>query len=206
MSTSADSAYVRALGERFEQLHPVLQRYFAPLPPGSQGIGHGTFDRVGTPKRWLWPVIYLLQRRLVIWAGWQRDVPFRVVNRPDGAARTGHREFLIPGTAWTMRDRMVAGPDGSVLDFLGAPALLAARFSVTVRAGALQMTSTHVGLRVAGRTWTLPMALTPTVTLAESYDDQTGRQRVAVTITAPIIGRIYEYAGTLTYQIEEVQQ
>lgn len=201
MSPTHRSAYVTALGDQFDRLHPVLQQYFAPIPPGHVGIGHGTFDRVGTPKKWLWPVIYLLQRRSIIWAGWKQGVPFRVWNRSVGLARTGQREFLLPGKTWTMHDRVSSGPDGSVIDVLGKPGLLAVRFNISVQSGALQMTSTHVGLRLGRHMFTAPGWISPTATLTEEIDQDFGRQRVSAIINAPLVGRIYEYGGTFTYQV-----
>ena len=200
---TSGSAYANALGAQFENLHPALQRYFAPLPPGHVGIGHGTFTSVGTPKKWLWPAIYLLQRRSIIWSGWQQDVPFRILNRQVGTSRTGQREFLLPDGSWTMHDTVSSGPDSSVIDILGRPALLAARFSVSTQDGGLRMTSTHVGLRLGHRTFTLPSWLSPTVSLTEEFDEPFELQRVSVVITAPLIGRIYEYGGTFTYQVQQ---
>lgn len=200
---TSGSAYATALGAKARGLDPVLQRYFGPIPPGHVGVGHGTFDRVGTPRKWLWPVIYLLQRRNIVWAGWQQDVPFRIVNRQVGAARTGQREFLLPSGTWTMHDSVSSGPDSSVIDILGKPGFLAARFAVSVQDGGLHMTSTHIGLRVGTRTVTLPRFLAPTVNLTEEYDRASGRQRVSVVITAPVVGRVYEYGGTFTYQVQE---
>ena len=54
----------------------------------------GTFDRVGTPRRWLWPVLRVLQRRRILFPVWEHDVPFTIEN-----ART--RERCAPSAPFT---------------------------------------------------------------------------------------------------------
>jgi len=40
------------------------------------------------------------------------------------------------------------------------------------------------------------------VTLHEAFDPAAGRQRVSLTLDAPVVGRIYEYSGHFDYRIE----
>ncbi|GMA30395.1 hypothetical protein GCM10025875_03870 [Litorihabitans aurantiacus] len=84
MPAAPRSPYAAALGPEIAQLHPTLRRYFATIPPGNRGVGEGVFDVAGTPRRWLWPLLRLLQRHGVVLAGWERDVSFRIVNRTVG--------------------------------------------------------------------------------------------------------------------------
>ncbi|MGT2464086.1 DUF4166 domain-containing protein [Sinomonas atrocyanea] len=60
------------------------------------------FDTVGTPRRWLWPVLAVFARSHVMFPVWQRGVPFTVENRPvagtDGApAVAATRVFELRG-------------------------------------------------------------------------------------------------------------
>jgi hypothetical protein len=64
------------------RLHPRLRAYFGPVPVGSVGRGAGTFSVVGTPRRWLWPVLAVFARDAVMFPVWEHDVPFTVENRP----------------------------------------------------------------------------------------------------------------------------
>ncbi|TDN43912.1 uncharacterized protein DUF4166 [Curtobacterium flaccumfaciens] len=64
------------------RLHPRLRTYFGPIPPGHVGRGEGVFTVVGTPRRWLWPVLAWFARDDVMFPVWERDVPFTVENRP----------------------------------------------------------------------------------------------------------------------------
>ena len=82
------SPWELALRGRLRQLDPALVDYFSTIPAGRVGRGSGTFDVVGTPRRWLWPVFGVLGRAAIAFPVWERDVPFEVVNVPgDGAVR-----------------------------------------------------------------------------------------------------------------------
>jgi hypothetical protein len=82
----APSPYeLSAPGHVLARLHPRLRTYFAAVPVGHVGR-EGLFAVVGTPRRWLWPVLALLARDGVVFPVWERDVPFTVENRP---ARVG---------------------------------------------------------------------------------------------------------------------
>ena len=48
---SDTSVYERVLGDAIDGLDPGLQRYFAALPPGSVGTGHGVFAVVTVHER-----------------------------------------------------------------------------------------------------------------------------------------------------------
>ncbi|MFJ6532145.1 DUF4166 domain-containing protein [Microbacterium sp. NPDC091662] len=201
MTPVPQSPYARALGERIDDLHPRLRTYFEAIPDGAVGIGEGVFSHVGTPRRWLWPFLRLLERRGVVAAGWERDVPFRVENRTIASRAIGERTFQFPRGPWTMRDAAALTRRGRVVDELGEPALLAACFDVDVRQGALHLTSRAVGLRLGRLRVRIPRAVAPVVRLTERYDDTVHRQCMSLTVDAPLLGRVYEYRGDFTYRI-----
>jgi hypothetical protein len=64
------------------RLHPRLRAYFGAVPPGHVGRGEGVFAVVGTPRRWLWPLLACTALDAVMFPVWERDVPFTVENRP----------------------------------------------------------------------------------------------------------------------------
>lgn len=199
----ARSPYARALGSRIDELHPRLRAYFSPLPEGHVGVGEGVFSRVGTPRRWLWRFLKPLHDREVVYAGWQLSVPFRITNRLVAGRVVSEREFLLPGQSWTMRDAVSLKPHGRLVDELGEPSIIAASFDVDVDEGALTLTSRAVGLRLGRVHVRVPRLIAPVVRLRESFDEAIDRQRVAITIDVPLIGRVYEYSGDFTYRIEE---
>jgi hypothetical protein len=168
-------------------LDPRLRSYFGEIPAGSIGVGRGVFDVVGTPKRWLWPVLWVLGRQGVVFPAWARDVPFTVTNRPDAGSLSGHRTFHFAGGDRTMVDRI----DPQLVDTLGTRGQYHAPLVGEVVDGALRLRSTSL--------WLGKLRLPGRVEVTERWND--GLQHVAVTITVPVVGRVYEYSGHFAYEI-----
>ncbi len=225
-------SYEAALGERLHELHPTLRQYFSAIPEGYIGVGEGIFAEFGTERRWLWPLLRPFERRGVLFAGYARSVRFRVVNRTvqagdgadgstagitlagaQGTTETGaevglavaRRELDLPGGTWIMVDS-VALAGNRVVDRLGTPQTVAASFDIDVRDGALTLTSRRVGLKFGRLRVRLPRWCAPTVRLTEQYEPVSGLQRVELTLTMPVIGRLYGYRGHFEYGIVKEQQ
>lgn len=195
LASTAESPWRRALGDEFERLHPRLHAYFAAIPPGRVGRGAGTFDRVGTPRRWFWPALRVLQRRRILFPVWERDVPFTIENRPDAGALRAVRTFHLRGGVRVMAD--VVTFDGSaLLDRLGDGGRLSAELRASVVDGELRLVSTST------RWGRMRIPFAPRVRLTERFDDAAGRQHVALTLESPVLGRLYEYSGFFDYRIE----
>lgn len=203
--------------EVLARLHPRLRTYFAAVPPGHVGRGEGVLTVVGTPRRWVWPVLAWFARDAVMFPVWERDVPFTVENRPARVRRgpgtslearpavRAHRTFRFRSGARTMVDAITAEPDGLV-DHLGRRGRVSARLRARVDdtgpdAGALRLVSTRVTFRALGRDLRLPAALSPRVTLTERFDDEADLQRVSLVLTAPVVGTLYRYEGAFRYEI-----
>lgn len=199
------------------RLHPRLSTYFGAIPPGHVGRGEGVFDVVGTPRRWLWPLLAWFARDSVMFPVWERDVPFTVENRPARVRRgpgTGlearpavraHRTFRFRSGSRTMVDAITAEPVGLV-DHLGRHGRVSARLRAEVDAhgpdaGALRLVSTRVTFRALGREVRLPARIAPRVTLKERFDDEADLQRVSLVLTAPVLGTLYRYEGAFRYEI-----
>lgn len=199
------------------RLHPRLRTYFGPVPPGHVGRGEGVFDVVGTPRRWLWPLLAWFARDAVMFPVWERDVPFTVENRPARVRRgvpsalearvavRAHRTFRFRSGARTMVDAITAEPEGLV-DHLGRRGRVSALLRTEVDgtgpdAGALRLVSTRVTCRALGREWCLPALIAPRVTLTERFDDDADLQRVSLVLSAPVVGTLYRYEGAFRYEI-----
>ncbi|PZE65031.1 DUF4166 domain-containing protein [Curtobacterium sp. MCBD17_021] len=209
------------------RLHPRLRTYFGPVPPGSVGRGEGVFTVVGTPRRWLWPVLALFARDAVMFPVWEHDVPFTVENRPVRVGRGAGAVDLAPGPVpardagrvavrarrtfhfrsgdRTMVDAITAEPEGLV-DHLGHRGRVSALLAVDVAAtgpdaGALRLVSTRVTVRALGRGWSLPAVIAPRVVLTERFDDDADVQRVSLVLSAPVLGTLYRYEGTFRYAV-----
>lgn len=198
------SPYELVLGERMQELHPRLRAYFGAIPPGRHGWGAGVFDTAGTPRRWLRPALRVLHCQGILLADWQRDVPFTVLNQP-GQRHTVRalRRFELPGGAWTMVDEIGLDAQGRLIDRLGHGGLVEAGFTADVASGALRLRSTRVALRLGRLRVPIPGFLAPTVLLTERWDDVEQRQCIALTVTAPLLGTLYEYGGSFRYEIRQ---
>ncbi len=196
----AGSPYARALGDRIAQLPPALQRYFGTIPDGFVGRGEGVFDRVGSRRRVLAPLLRWFADRGVVPAG-SHGRCVRIENRTLDGVAVAVRRFDLPTGAFTMHDAVRATPLGTVVDRVGRPPRVAVEFTVHVAGGALELHSVAVGIRLGRSEPRLPAWAAPRIRLRERSAGD--RQRVEFTMDLPLIGRVYEYAGTFDYRIEE---
>ena len=190
------SPWQRVLGTAPEALHPRLRDYVSAIPPGRVGRGSGTFDRVGTPRRWLWPLLGVLARSGIVFPVWARGVPFTIENRFDGEVLRARRVFAFETGGRVMVDA-ISAQGGLIVDRLGRSGAVRAELAARVERGALVLRS----VRTTWRGVALPLA--PRVTLVERWDDASGRQHVALTLDAPLLGRVYEYEGRFDYAVED---
>ena len=96
-----------------------------------------------------------------------------------------------------MTDAITA--DGStIVDRLGRHGRIEAHLAASVLDGALVLRSTTTHLRI-GRL-KMPLLLAPRVDLREQAIAD--HQRVTLVMTAPLVGRIYEYTGDFDYAVE----
>lgn len=201
MTDAPRSPYSSALGDRIAELSPALRRYVDTIPAGFVGRGEGVFDRVGSRRWFLTPLLRWFARRGVVPAGWHERVPFRIENRTVAGTAVACRRFDLPTGAFTMHDAVRATSRGTVVDRVGRPPVVAAEFAVRVVESALELQSIAVGIRLGGLRLRLPEWVAPRIRLRErSVGDG---QRVEFAMDLPHVGRIYEYAGTFTYRIEE---
>lgn len=195
------SPYGPSLGaEALAALHPRLRAYVAAIPPGHHGVGRGTYEDVGTRRRWLWPVLAILAREQVLFPAHQRDVPFRIRNDEGPWGRRARRDFGFLSGRRTMVDE-VHLVEGRLVDDIGAHRRFRAELDARVDGGALVLTSTRMSLRIGGRRIPLPRRWSPRLRLVERFVDAEGRQRVDLVLDAPVIGTLYEYRGTFEYRI-----
>lgn len=190
-----------------------LADYFGVLPAGQIGRGNGVFRQVGTPRRWLWPVLWLLGREGIIFPVWQQDVPFEVVNRPsvDEQGRvslSAQRSFEFRRGIRVMVDAITAEHDGSLTDYLGKHGWLAASLLAEAQGGAMHLRSTKIRFRWPWPwpwPWgwcTVPKVIAPRVQIYERVEVKTGRQHITMRLSQPQLGLLYEYDGEFDYRLE----
>lgn len=209
------SPYEVVLGTAFADLHPRLRAYFAEIPSGSIGRGQGTFTRVGTPRRWLWPMLAVLARQGIAFPIWEQDVPFEVENRAVDASAAAQYPTVGAVRAFNFRTAQrhmidaitvesAATGELVLVDHLGPSRRLGTQLRARVHDRALELSTsktTATTVRVGHRRIRIPAVIAPTVTLTERFDNARDRQHVSVVLALPILGRIYEYAGFFEYAV-----
>ncbi|TXK17574.1 DUF4166 domain-containing protein [Homoserinibacter sp. GY 40078] len=197
---TAGTPWAAALGADVERLAPSLQDYFGGAPFGAHGIGDGVFTRVGTPRRWLWPLLAILARWNIVWPVWEHAVPFTIVNVPTPHGLVGVRRFRFASGDRTMTDRILWTKRG-LRQRLGAGERIVTELEIAPDDEGLRITSGRVGIELFGLRLTLPARWSPRISVVERVLPD-GRQHVELTLTLPLVGRAYEYAGSFVYRIE----
>lgn len=193
------SVYQRALGDAFSALDPQLQKYFGPIPHGWVGRGSGVYSVAGSRQRWLRPVFAWMAWRHILFPEHGENVPFTITNTPSADGRlSAERTFQFPHRTRVMQDTMTI-VDGQLHDRLGKRRGLEVAIRLSVVSGGLRMTSTQLALRVGPVRIPLPPVATMNLDERTDSSDPT-RQRVDVRIAAPILGEVFRYTGTFTYQ------
>lgn len=196
--------YQALLGERIDRLQPELSHYVGGAARGEAGIGRGVYEFAGPSKSWLVPLFAAIARADALF-GERGRAGLTVVNVPhaDSHGRlclSSTRTFAFADVTRTMQDTMLAGRDGLLHDFLGRSRFLEVSLRLSVSPeGWLRMRSVGTWLWVGRVRIPVPQILSARVDLLERWDAETASQRVEVTLTHPILGRVFEYRGSFEY-------
>jgi hypothetical protein len=100
-----------------------------------------------------------------------------------------------------MEDTMLAGRDGLLHDFLGRRRVLEVSLRLDVSAERwLRMRSVGTWVWLGRMRVPVPRILSAQVDLTERWDAESASQRVDVTLTHPVLGRVFEYRGSFVYE------
>ncbi|SKA86835.1 protein of unknown function [Agreia bicolorata] len=205
MSVGRRSVYQALLGDRVALLQPELSHYVGGAARGEAGIGSGVYEFAGPSKTWLVPLFAATARADALFGDRSRDVGLTVVNVPHSDAHgrlclSSTRSFAFAGVTRTMQDTMLAGRDGLLHDFLGRTRFLEVSLRLSVSPeGWLRMRSVGTWLWLGRLRVPVPRILSARVDLLERWDTATASQRVDVTLTHPVFGRVFEYRGSFVY-------
>lgn len=201
-TSSPESPYQRALGDRISELHPKTAWYFRTIPDGHVGVGTGVFTTAGSRYRWLKPAFRIAEALGVAFAGWEKNVPFRIENRTIGGAAVAVRHFELPGRTWVMPDIVTLGSNRVLRNEIGPHRTVVTTFDIDVEGGAVVLRIRRAGMRFGRLRIAAPRLLHPRIGLVERWDQERQQHHVNMTIDAPLLGRVYEYTGYFDYAIE----
>ncbi|WP_406673744.1 DUF4166 domain-containing protein [Nonomuraea sp. N2-4H] len=203
------SIFQRALGTRFDRLHPQLQRRFGVgLDSGEACIGTGVMNRVWNAGLIVRPFLALGSRRKILATDTGRDVPFRIENYPYADSYGRETVTFVRTFPRSRFDATMIYDEerGEIVDYLGTHQHLAVPLALSVddRGGLIIRSGPQ---RLLGPlVLPVPAAATGTAVVTEHYDDQAERFRVAVTVTNPLLGRIFGYWGSFTVSYVNVAE
>ncbi|MBL1077097.1 DUF4166 domain-containing protein [Nocardia sp. 2] len=193
------------MGADFDRLHPELQRRFSVgLDSNTACTGTGVMHRVWR-GRFTKPFLALGATRNILLSRSGTEIPFTIENVPyrDTFGRetvSFVRTFLFPSGVQRFDAQMVLDPRGDrVLDYLGTHQHLASELHpVAEPDGSLLIRSGDLHFREGPVDFRMPDALHARAEVRESFDDATGRFRIRVTVTSPVLGPVFGYEGSFT--------
>lgn len=202
--TARGAAFLEALGEEAERLHPEIlaQMRVEAERDNAEGEFAVAGSRFGRIAGLAAPLVGpgLLVTRLA------RDVPFRI-DTVSGRSRSGRaelatvREFRFPGATQYVADRLFAtGHPGIVQNSLGSRGRVEMLEECSVTdTGALRMRTRAVGLRLGRHRIALRGILRIDVELVDGWDESRLRRTVEMRATSPVLGTVLEYRGWYRY-------
>lgn len=202
--------FERAMGDDFARLHPMLQRRFGVgLDAGYACVGRGVMSSIRRGPWWTLPFLGIGAFRNILIVDHGDDIPFVIENYPylDPFGRetvTFVREYTIGGHHRRFDATMVSGAGVAVVDYLGTHQHLAVDLdlsaqpdgSLLLRSDAQRFYEGPVGFR-------FPMIFSGRAELRESFDDETERFRVDLTVTNERFGFLFGYTGEFTCEFVE---
>ncbi|WP_350346935.1 DUF4166 domain-containing protein [Agromyces sp. G08B096] len=199
------AVFRRALGDRFEQLHPMLQRRFGvSLDAGYACIGRGVMTSIRRGPWWTVPFLQIGRIRNILVADVGTDVPFTIENHAylDPYARetvTFVREYRVTGAARASRfdATMVFDPVAQrVVDYLGTHQHLAVDLDLDVESdGSLHLRSGAQRFREGWVDFGFPMFASGYADLRERFDEDAGVFRVRLEVRNRAFGFLFGYEG-----------
>lgn len=195
------SIFRSAMGEDFENLHPMLQRRFGMgLEAGYGCVGTGVMSTVRRGPWWTVPFLQIGRLRNILVPDVGSDVPFTIHNHPyrDPFGRetiTFVRTYQIAGRSRRFDATMILD-SGRVLDYLGTHQHLAVDLRMRAEPDGSLLLTTHAQRFHEGPIgFSFPMLFSGVATLRESWDEQIGRFRVDLEVTNPVFGFLFGYRG-----------
>lgn len=199
------SIFRRALGERFHDLHPQMQRRFGfSSADGLACIGEGTMDTIWRGGAHTAPFLRLGTVRNILFPETGSDIPFVIENYAyvDGFGRetvTFTRTFDVSPTRRRRFDATMVFDErsGKVVDYLGTHQHVAVDLDLAVdERGGLTIRSADQRFHTAWSWCALPQGLSGVAEVHERWDDDRECFLISVSVRSPWAGPIFGYTGS----------
>lgn len=194
------SIYKHALGHEFQQLHPMLQKRYN-LMAEQPILGEGVMTRIEGAPWFLWPILKLGIKRKLLFPESGENIPFTIKNTPYDGGREIHWERMFFFKSSTRCFNALMSLDekrGVIEDYLGEPAIFYSDLVLEVQEKSLYIRSARQRLILGKVEIPLPRWFQGIAEVRESYNDQTKKFEIDVTVRNPIVGQIFHYEGEFT--------
>lgn len=197
------SIYQRALGDEFDDLHPKMQRRFGfTSEDGVAAIGRGTMAYVRNGGPYTLPFLAVGATMNTMFPEENTAVPFTIRNYAyeDAYGRetvTWLRTFRLPRERHFDAAMIYSEERDRIVDYLGERHHLAVDVDIGVSdQGGIELTTGAQRLYAFGTGIDFPLVLSATANVHEWYDETADTYRIAVRVTNPIVGLVFEYSGS----------
>lgn len=171
------SIYREVLGDKFEQLHPMLQKRFG-FSENKPFAASGVMKRVASGKKWLYPIYWAGTKVKLLFPEQGTNIAFSIVNTPQindhGEEEIyWERTFYFPNKIRYFHARMSLDREKNIVkDYLGEPAVLYSDLAFAVTDdGGLRISSKRQRLVLGKLEIPLPRLLQGQAVVTERYDE-----------------------------------
>lgn len=204
------SIYQRALGAKFQDLHPQIQRRFGfSSESGIASVGTGMMEEIWRGRLYTLPFLYVGTWRRIMFPETGRNIPFSIENYAYLDA------FGRETVSWvrTFQSRRVRRFDaymiysrsrGCIVDYLGSHQHLAVDIELSVdKGGGLRLRSGAQRFYEGPVAFKFPMLFSGIANVHEWFDDATGRFQIEVDVRNKVWGRLFGYRGSFDVEWKE---
>lgn len=203
-----EALFERAIGDDWSALHPRLrERYGLVTADGHVAVGRGHMRDIRRSALAI-PLLALLAREDFLFPEAGRDVGFSITTEPfvderGNEALVLRREFQTDPPR-TIVDTLRWNPArGCVTDLFGRHGLVAADVHLGVADRDLIISLGTQWLRAGRRYLRLPGFLAAGGSIRDAYDEGAGRYLATASITAPVVGEVFGWAGHFTHEFRD---
>lgn len=198
------SIYKQVLGEKFDQLHPMLKRRYACID--AKGfVGKGHMHQIDGGPKWLFPLFWLGAKWKLLFPERGHNIPFTIRNTvrigSAGQAQVHwERIFHFEKKKRYFNALMSLDAERNVIqDYLGEPPLMYSDLSFSVTgSGDLHIVSKKQRLVLGQIEIPLPAWFQGLAEVTEKYDDERKVYLIHVTVKNPLLGKLFSYEGEFT--------
>ncbi|MUK90291.1 DUF4166 domain-containing protein [Ornithinibacillus sp. L9] len=199
------SIYKQVLGEKFKELHPMLQKRYE-LEGNVSYTATGVMKTIHGGPRMLYPLFFMGTRRKLLFPEHGKNIPFQIVNTPL-IAKNGEQQvhweriFYFEKKKRYFNALMSFDQEKKVIkDYFGEPSIFYSDLVLDVTdTGGLIIKSSRQRLVLGRLEIPLPRLFQGIATVREEFDPKESIYIIYVTVINPIVGRLFAYEGTFTH-------